>query len=40
MVYRVGKQRNQAIKDLQQIRMVKDASGTVLTNEEGTERLL
>ena len=35
MVYRIAKQRDQATKDVQKIRMVKDAAGTVLINEEG-----
>ena len=35
MVYRIAKQRDRATKDVQKIRMVKDAAGTVLINEEG-----
>ena len=37
-LYRLAGQRNQAGKDVQQVRLIKDMDGNIITNEEGVLR--
>ena len=37
-LYRLVRQRNQAGKDVQQVRLIKDRDGNIITNEKGVLR--
>ena len=37
-LYRLARQRNQAGKDVQQVRLIKDRDGNIITDEEGVLR--